>query len=170
MSGDVPYSGDVVNDYEVYKTETKAWRDEGLHVFPSLGNHEFHGDPRQALEHWWDAFPQIRNLRWYSVALGKAVYTISQAWLGTCSASERTCSSMNNSMSGNRASNVMLQPFRVGQHSPRDVRQQSTLRWRIRVLSMLLDARKIHMKEAIKSTRTIASAHDKGRGGMSFRT
>lgn len=76
MSGDVPYSGDVVNDYEVYKTETSVWRDEHLHVFPALGNHEFHGDPQQALEHWWAAFPEMRNRRWYSVALGETIYTI----------------------------------------------------------------------------------------------
>ena len=76
MNGDVPYSGDVVNDYEVYKTETKIWRDEHLHVYPALGNHEFHGDPQQALEHWWDAFPELRNRRWYSVELGDSIYTI----------------------------------------------------------------------------------------------
>jgi hypothetical protein len=76
MNGDVPYSGDVVNDYDVYKAETEVWRNENLHVFPALGNHEFHGDPQQALEHWWAAFPAMRNRRWYSVELGKAIYTI----------------------------------------------------------------------------------------------
>ena len=77
MSGDVPYSGDDVNDYAVYKSETEIWRNENLHVFPALGNHEFHGDPQEALEHWWNAFPALRNRRWYSVDLGKSIYTIS---------------------------------------------------------------------------------------------
>jgi hypothetical protein len=80
MNGDVPYSGDVKNDYVVYKSETKVWRDEHLNVFPALfpafGNHEFHGDPNQALEHWWTAFPEMRNRRWYSTELGKSIYTI----------------------------------------------------------------------------------------------
>jgi acid phosphatase type 7 len=76
MNGDVPYSGDVENDYAVYKTETQVWRDEHLRVFPALGNHEFHGDPNQALEHWWSAFPELRNRRWYAVELGKSIYTI----------------------------------------------------------------------------------------------
>ncbi|HEY2040345.1 MAG TPA: metallophosphoesterase [Edaphobacter sp.] len=76
MSGDVPYSGDVVNDYEVYRAETTIWRDEKLHVYPALGNHEFHGDPNEALEHWWSAFPELRNRRWYSVELGANIYTI----------------------------------------------------------------------------------------------
>ncbi|WP_263354703.1 metallophosphoesterase family protein [Acidicapsa acidisoli] len=76
MNGDVPYSGDVENDYAVYKAETQIWRDVHLHVYPALGNHEFHGDPRQALEHWWNAFPEMRNRRWYSVELGSSIYTI----------------------------------------------------------------------------------------------
>lgn len=76
MNGDVPYSGDVVNDYEVFKTETEVWRSRHLRVYPALGNHEFHGDPQQALEHWWSAFPELRDRRWYSVELGKSLYTI----------------------------------------------------------------------------------------------
>jgi Icc-related predicted phosphoesterase len=76
MSGDVPYSGDVENDYHVYREETAIWREEHLHVYPALGNHEFHGDPHKALEHWWAAFPEMRNRRWYSVELGKSIYTM----------------------------------------------------------------------------------------------
>jgi len=76
MNGDVPYSGDVMNDYQVYKAETEVWRNEHLHVYPALGNHEFHGDPQQALEHWWNAFPEMRGRRWYSVELGDSLYTI----------------------------------------------------------------------------------------------
>ncbi len=76
MNGDVPYSGDNIGDYEVYKTETAAWRQQNLRIFPALGNHEFHGDPQQALEHWWSAFPPMRNRRWYSAQLGDSLYTI----------------------------------------------------------------------------------------------
>ncbi len=76
MNGDVPYSGDQLNDYAVFAQETKIWRDEHLRVYPALGNHEFHGDPQQALEHWWSAFPELRDRRWYSVELGRSIYTI----------------------------------------------------------------------------------------------
>jgi hypothetical protein len=76
LNGDVPYSGDMVNDYEVFRTETKPWRDEHIHFYPALGNHEFHGDPQQALEHWWAAFPEMRDRRWYSVRMGKSIYTL----------------------------------------------------------------------------------------------
>jgi hypothetical protein len=76
MNGDVPLAGNVANDYAVFQAETKVWRDSNLHVFPTLGNHEFHGDPQLALENWWTAFPQMRNRRWYSAQLGSKVYVI----------------------------------------------------------------------------------------------
>jgi Calcineurin-like phosphoesterase len=76
LNGDVPYSGAAVNDYEVYKIEIQVWRDRNINVYPALGNHEFQGDPQEALEHWWNAFPEMRNRRWYSVTVGKSIYTI----------------------------------------------------------------------------------------------
>jgi hypothetical protein len=76
LNGDVPYNGDVINDYQVYKTETKIWRDNHLNVYPALGNHEFHGDPQQDLENWWNAFPELKNRRWYSVEIGPSIYSI----------------------------------------------------------------------------------------------
>jgi hypothetical protein len=74
MNGDVPLGGDVASDYAVFQAESKPWRDLHLHVFPTLGNHEFHGDPQHALDNWWTAFPAMRNRRWYSVQLGSRVY------------------------------------------------------------------------------------------------
>lgn len=77
LNGDVPLAGDVKNDYQVYKTETEPWRNTKLHVYPALGNHEFHGpDPQQCLENWWNAFPEMRNRRWYSTQLGTKIYSI----------------------------------------------------------------------------------------------
>jgi hypothetical protein len=77
LNGDVPLAGNNPDDYEVFKEETKPWRDAGLHVFPALGNHEFHGpDPGQCLENWWKAFPALRNRRWYSIQLGSKIYAI----------------------------------------------------------------------------------------------
>ena len=71
VSGDLPWNGDVLNDYAVYHAETTPWRVAGILIFPALGNHEFHGkDPQLCLENWWNEFPKLRGLRWYSVALG----------------------------------------------------------------------------------------------------
>jgi acid phosphatase type 7 len=76
MNGDVPLAGSVTNDYVVFQAETKAWRDLHLRVFPALGNHEFAGDPEHGLDNWWNAFPEMRNRRWYSAQLGSRVYLL----------------------------------------------------------------------------------------------
>ncbi len=70
LSGDVPLSGGVSNDYAVYREETAAWRAEGLKVYPAMGNHELHGSG--GLENWWNAFPELKGRRWYSVQFGEA--------------------------------------------------------------------------------------------------
>jgi len=77
LNGDVPLHGDVPDDYAVFRKETAAWRDAHLRVYPTTGNHELSGqDPRAGLEAWWREFPELRNRRWYSVALGSRVYLL----------------------------------------------------------------------------------------------
>ncbi|HEY6291402.1 MAG TPA: metallophosphoesterase [Terriglobia bacterium] len=74
LSGDVPWRGGEASDYDVYRAETKIWRDAHLRVYPALGNHEFKdGGERQSLENWWNAFPELRGRRWYSVQLGSSI-------------------------------------------------------------------------------------------------
>jgi hypothetical protein len=78
LSGDVPWRGGHTNDYAVFNSETRAWRDAHLRIYPVLGNHEFHGgSEKQCLENWWNAFPEVRGRRWYSLQLGASVYVIS---------------------------------------------------------------------------------------------
>ena len=76
LSGDVPWHGGQAGDYDVYRAETQIWRDAHLHVYPALGNHEFAGSETQCLENWWNAFPELRGRRWYSVALGNSIYIL----------------------------------------------------------------------------------------------
>jgi acid phosphatase type 7 len=76
LNGDVPLRGDAKEDYAVFVSETKPWRDAHLRVYPALGNHEFTGDPASSLQNWWENFPEMKNRRWYSVALGSRVYVI----------------------------------------------------------------------------------------------
>ena len=76
LNGDVPYHGQA-EDYAVYRQETRAWRAAHLRVYPALGNHEFSGcSEALCLDLWWNAFPEVRSLRWYSVALGQTVLAI----------------------------------------------------------------------------------------------
>ena len=73
INGDLPYHG-LIADYEVYRTETRVWRDKHLRVYPALGNHEFSACFQSScLERWWSTFPELRDMRWYSVALGSKV-------------------------------------------------------------------------------------------------
>ena len=78
LSGDVPWHGAQAGDYEEYRAETGIWRDAHLHIYPALGNHEFAGgwSESRSLENWWQAFPELRGRRWYSVQLGNSVYLL----------------------------------------------------------------------------------------------
>ena len=76
INGDIPWHG-IASDYAVFRDETWAWRERHLRVYPALGNHEFSACLESAcLEHWWDAFPEFRGRRWYSVAVGPKVVSI----------------------------------------------------------------------------------------------
>jgi acid phosphatase type 7 len=76
ISGDLPWNGNVVNDYVVYHAETAAWRAAGILISPALGNHEFHGDVQLCLDNWWNEFPKLRGRRWYSIALGSKLFVL----------------------------------------------------------------------------------------------
>jgi acid phosphatase type 7 len=76
INGDLPFHG-ITADYEVYRAETQVWRDKHLRVYPTLGNHELAACfESSCLERWWTAFPELRGLRWYSVAVGSEVLGI----------------------------------------------------------------------------------------------
>jgi hypothetical protein len=76
MSGDVPYKGTDPSDYDCFRAETQSWRDAHLHVYPALGNHELSGGEQKGVEEWWNAFPELNGMRWYSVALGDRITLI----------------------------------------------------------------------------------------------
>jgi acid phosphatase type 7 len=76
INGDLPYHG-IAADYAVYRAETQVWRDRQLRIYPALGNHELSACVESScLERWWNAFPELRGRRWYSVAIGSKVVGI----------------------------------------------------------------------------------------------
>jgi hypothetical protein len=76
INGDIPWHG-IATDYEVFRHETRRWRERRLRVYPALGNHEFSACLEAAcLERWWSVFPELRGRRWYSVAIGSKVVGI----------------------------------------------------------------------------------------------
>ena len=76
INGDLPFHG-IAADYEVYRAETQVWRDAHLRVYPALGNHELSACYESScLDRWWSVFPELRGLRWYSVAVGSKLLGI----------------------------------------------------------------------------------------------
>ena len=77
LNGDLTMHGGDQADYAIYQTETKAWRDAHLRIFPALGNHEFANCAvQQCLQNWWNTFPELKGHRWYSAQLGTRLYVI----------------------------------------------------------------------------------------------
>jgi len=67
FTGDLVYNGYDTDDWKVWDSETSVWRDKKIPVYPALGNHEFHGDLKQALGNYFQRFPDLNNSRYYSV-------------------------------------------------------------------------------------------------------
>lgn len=74
LTGDVPWHGGILHDYEVFSQETTPWREAHLRVYPVLGNHELLDCPEtQCLENWWRTFPIVQGRRWYALSLGSQI-------------------------------------------------------------------------------------------------
>ncbi len=77
MNGDVPLAGGVADDYAVFETPR---RKPGATCTCTFSRHlaimSFTATPQPDLENWWNAFPPMRNRRWYSAQLGSRVYLI----------------------------------------------------------------------------------------------
>src|SRR5580692_10582043 len=49
IGGDITFNGNDVNDWLTWDKETAAWREQGIRVYPTIGNHEMHGKEKIAL-------------------------------------------------------------------------------------------------------------------------
>ena len=67
FTGDIVYNGNDASDWKVWDSETAIWREKKITVYPSLGNHDLHGDPAVALGNYFARFPELKNSRYYSV-------------------------------------------------------------------------------------------------------
>lgn len=67
FGGDIVYRGDHAGDWGVWDSETSAWRDEKIPVYPALGNHDLHGNQKTALSNYFQRFPALQEHRYYSV-------------------------------------------------------------------------------------------------------
>jgi acid phosphatase type 7 len=76
FTGDIVYNGYDVNDWKVWDSETSIWRDKHIPVYPSLGNHDLHGDQKLALGNYFQRFPDLRNSRYYSVRAANSLILV----------------------------------------------------------------------------------------------
>jgi Icc-related predicted phosphoesterase len=67
FTGDIVYNGYDQNDWKVWDSETSALREKKIKIYPALGNHDLHGDPKVALGNYFQRFPELKNSRYYSV-------------------------------------------------------------------------------------------------------
>jgi len=67
FTGDIVYNGNDANDWKTWDIETAVWHDKKIRVYPALGNHDLHGDPKVALANYFQRFPELNNSRFYSV-------------------------------------------------------------------------------------------------------
>src|SRR5579862_1772619 len=76
FTGDIVYNGFDGNDWKVWDSETQVWRDKKIPVYPALGNHDVHGDPKIALGNYFQRFPDLKNSRYYSVRVANALILV----------------------------------------------------------------------------------------------
>ena len=67
FTGDIVYNGNDENDWKVWDSETSILREKKIKIYPALGNHDLHGDPKVALGNYFQRFPELNNSRYYSV-------------------------------------------------------------------------------------------------------
>jgi acid phosphatase type 7 len=76
FTGDLVYNGSDKNDWKVWDSETSIWREKKIPVYPALGNHEFHGELKTALDNYFQRFPELKESRYYSVRAANALLLV----------------------------------------------------------------------------------------------
>jgi Icc-related predicted phosphoesterase len=88
FTGDIVYNGFDANDWKVWDSETSLWREKNIPVYPSLGNHDLHGDQNVALGNYFHRFPDLKNSRYYSVRAANALILVLDSSLDESSGPE----------------------------------------------------------------------------------
>src|SRR6266404_1930549 len=68
VTGDLVLTGSNASDWAQWDKETKAW--SGLQLFPIIGNHDVRNDENQAMDNFFQRFPQLNNSRYYAAQYG----------------------------------------------------------------------------------------------------
>lgn len=76
LTGDLPFRGANAADWQVYRQETAIWKQGGILLYSTIGNHEIRGGFAQGIANYSKNFPQLHGYLYYSVQMG-SVYVIS---------------------------------------------------------------------------------------------
>jgi len=76
IGGDITYNGSVADDWKVWDSETKSWRNDKITVYPALGNHDLKGNEQTALSNYFARFPELQQNRFYSVRLANCLMLV----------------------------------------------------------------------------------------------
>jgi predicted MPP superfamily phosphohydrolase len=63
--GDLTTRGSSEKHWQQFDDFHRELREKGIPFFPVLGNHEFYGNNRKALENYFKRFPHLAQKRWY---------------------------------------------------------------------------------------------------------
>lgn len=64
--GDLTTRGCSEKHWQEFEDMHKEFRKKKIPYFPILGNHEFYGNDKKALENYFERFPHLDQRRWYS--------------------------------------------------------------------------------------------------------
>jgi 3',5'-cyclic AMP phosphodiesterase CpdA len=76
FTGDIVYNGSDASDWKVWDSETSIWRERKIAIYPALGNHDLHGDPKDSLGNYFQRFPELNNSRYYSVRAANSLLLV----------------------------------------------------------------------------------------------
>ena len=63
--GDLTTRGSSTEHWRQFEDSHKGFRERNIPYFPVLGNHEFYGHDKKALENYFERFPHSGQRRWY---------------------------------------------------------------------------------------------------------
>jgi 3',5'-cyclic AMP phosphodiesterase CpdA len=66
-TGDLVRTGADRSLWERFDRENAAIREHGIAYYPSLGNHDYAGDEKEALSNYFEHFPLLEGRKWYDL-------------------------------------------------------------------------------------------------------
>ena len=66
-TGDLVRCGANRSEWRRFDEENAGIREAGIPFFPSLGNHDYLGDEKEALSNYFERFPALEGRKWYDI-------------------------------------------------------------------------------------------------------